>query len=129
MNSESEQEVRVTFEATSKAWAEGDIEAFIAWYAPDATVILPGTSLFGSVAVGNGVAAAFAGPLKWSRRLHDLRDVRFLGLDTAVVVTRSETVFPGEDEAPADRRELATWVLTRHDTQWLVRSYHSCPAS
>jgi hypothetical protein len=63
--------VVATFEATSKAWADGDASAFAAWYA----------------------------------------------------------LFPGEDEAPAERRDLATWVLTRRDFQWFVEAYHSCPAS
>jgi uncharacterized protein (TIGR02246 family) len=121
--------VVATFEATSKAWADGDASAFAAWYADDATVILPGFYLRGKNNVDASMAAAFAGPLRGSQRVHSVQSVRFLAPDTAIVVTRSATVFPGEDEAPAERRDLATWVLTRRDFQWSVESYHSCPAS
>lgn len=129
MSSDREQAVLATFEATSKAWADGDAEAFVAWYADDASVILPGFSLDGRADINGSMAAAFAGPLNGSRRVHDARSMRFLGAGTVIVVTASETVFPGEDSAPAERRDLATWVLTRRDGQWLVRSYHSCLAS
>jgi uncharacterized protein (TIGR02246 family) len=121
--------VIATFDATSKAWSDGDTRAFMAWFADDATVILPGFSLTGKADIDASMAAAFAGPLRGSRRVHDPRSVRFLGRDTAIVVTRSETVFAGEDAAPADRQDMATWVLARHDGQWLVESYHSCLAS
>ena len=39
--------IRAVFAQTSRAWADGDGEAFAAWYAPDATVILPGVYLPG----------------------------------------------------------------------------------
>jgi len=74
------------------------------------------------------MAAAFAGPLKRSRRPHSAQSVRFLSGDTAIVVTESATLFPGEAEAPPDRQHLVTWVLTRHDGQWLVEANHICPA-
>ena len=129
MSSDREKAVLATFEATSRAWADGDAHAFTAWYADDATVILPGFNLNGKADIDGSMAAAFAGPLKGSRRVHDARSVRFLDRDNAIVVTRSETVFPGEDAAPADRQDLATWVLTWNEGRWLVRSYHSCLAS
>jgi uncharacterized protein (TIGR02246 family) len=127
--SSARDDVVATFEATSKAWADGDASAFAAWYADDATVILPGFYLRGKNDVDTSMAAAFAGPLRGSRRVHSVQSVRFLAPDAAIVVTRSTTVFPGEDEAPAERRDLATWVLTRRDFQWSVESYHSCLAS
>jgi uncharacterized protein (TIGR02246 family) len=126
--SSAQDAVVATFEATSKAWTDGDASAFAAWYADDATVILPGFYLRGKNDVDASMAAAFAGPLRGSRRVHSVQSVRFLAPDAAIVVTRSATVFPGEDEAPAERRDLATWVLTRRDLQWSVESYHGCLA-
>jgi uncharacterized protein (TIGR02246 family) len=54
--------------------------------------------------------------------------VRFLSGGTAVVVTESATIFPGETEAPPDRQHLVTWILTRRDGRWLVEANHICPA-
>ncbi|MDN3352051.1 SgcJ/EcaC family oxidoreductase [Actinomadura sp. DC4] len=119
--------VHAVFDATSSAWARGDADAFTDWYAEEASVILPGFALLGRAHVRAGMAAAFVGALEGSRRLHVVRDVRFLGADTALVVTRSVTVLPGEAE-PEPAPELATWVLSLHDGRWLVEAYHSCPA-
>ena len=55
--------IRAVFAQTSRAWADGDGEAFAAWYAPDATVILPGVYLPGQDAIREAMAAAFAAPL------------------------------------------------------------------
>jgi uncharacterized protein (TIGR02246 family) len=123
-----ERGVLALFDATSSAWAKGDANAFVRWYAEDTTVILPGVYLQGKAAVRAGMAEAFAFPLKGSKRIHKARNVRFLSEDAAIVVTRSVTVLPGEKEPPAERWELATWALSRSDGGWLVEAYHSCPA-
>ncbi|GAA4600879.1 hypothetical protein GCM10023195_01460 [Actinoallomurus liliacearum] len=123
-----ERAVLAVFDATSRAWAEGDADAFVSSYGDRATVVLPGVYLHGKDHVLAAMAEAFALQLKDSKRIHEARDVRFLRADTAIVVTRSVTVFSGETEAPAERWELATWTLSRSDGGWLIEAYHSCPA-
>jgi uncharacterized protein (TIGR02246 family) len=123
-----ERAVVAVFDGTSRAWADGDANAFTQWYAEDATVILPGFYLRDQAEVRADMGAAFAGPLKGSKRIHVVQSVRFVGEDAAVVVTRSATTFPGEAETPAERWELATWALSRNDGRWLIEAYHSCPA-
>jgi uncharacterized protein (TIGR02246 family) len=125
----STEDVVAVFDGTSKAWADGDADAFTQWYAEDATVILPGSYLRDQAEVRAGMAAAFAGPLKGSKRVHLVQSVRLLGQDAAVVVTRSATTFAGEEEVPAERWELATWALSRNDDRWLIEAFHSCPAN
>jgi uncharacterized protein (TIGR02246 family) len=135
MNSEQEQEqeqeheaVLATFKAMSDAWALMDAGRFAACYAADATVIGPGIYLRGRDDINASMAGAFTGPLKDSLRPHSAQSLRFVSGDTAVVVTESATVFPGESEVPPDRQHLVTWILTRHDGQWLVEANHICPA-
>jgi uncharacterized protein (TIGR02246 family) len=123
-----ERAVRAVFDATTNAWADGDANAFVEAYGENATVILPGFHLRGKADILASMRDAFAGPLKGSRRIHAVRDVRFLGDEVAVVITRSVTALPGEAEPPAERRESATWVLSKCDGRWLVEGYHSCPA-
>ena len=120
--------VLAVFDAASSAWTDGDANAFVEWYAEDATVILPGFYLRGRADVRASMGNAFAGPLKGSRRIHTVQSNRFLSDDTAIVITRSATTFPGEAEPPAERWELATWVLSKGDGRWLVEAYHSCTA-
>src|SRR5256885_826018 len=119
MKSEQDhQAVLATFKAMSDAWASMDAGQFAACYAPDATVIGPGISLWGRDDIRASMAAAFAGPLKDSQRPHSAQGLRFLAGDTVVVVTESATVFPGESEVPPDRQHLVTWILARYDGRW-----------
>ena len=119
--------VRAVFDEVSRAWADGDADAFVGWYADDATVILPGIYLPDKDAIRAAMADAFAGPLQGSRRTHELQSVRFPVADVAVVISNSATAFPGEAEPPAQRRERATWVLARSDGRWLIEACHSGP--
>jgi uncharacterized protein (TIGR02246 family) len=119
--------VREVFDETSRAWAGGDADAFVARYGADATVILPGRYLQGQEAIRTAMAAAFGGPLKDSRRIHRVQALRFTHPGTAIVITDSLTALPGEPEPPIQQHERATWVLSRHDGRWLIDAYHSSP--
>lgn len=114
-------------DAVSKAWADGDAVAFTEHYTEDATAILPGFHLRDRAEIQARMAEAFAGPLAGSRRVHRIRSERRYGDELRVIVTRSATVFPGEDEPPVDRWSLATWLLRLDGDQWLVAAYHDCP--
>ncbi|MBU3063570.1 SgcJ/EcaC family oxidoreductase [Nocardia sp. NEAU-G5] len=118
--------VRALFDAASTAWAAGDADAFAACYSETATVILPGVYLPGRQAIQAGMGAAFAGPLKSSRRIHEVADVRVLE-DAAVVISRSVTVAAGQSEPAAERWEWGTWVLVQQDGKWLIEAYHGSP--
>jgi uncharacterized protein (TIGR02246 family) len=119
--------IRAVFDEVSRAWADGDADAFTSRYAEDATVIFPETYLPGRDAIRTAMTTAFAGPLQGSRRVHDLQAIRFLSDRTAVVISSSATVFAGEPEAPAERWERVTWLLSRRDGRWLIEAYHSSP--
>ena len=125
----SERGVLEVFDRTTAAWADGDVDAFVTWYADHATVIFPGTYLRGKASIQAAMGDAFAGPLKNTRRIHQVQSVRFLGDGAAAVVTRSATVFPGEADPAAQRWELATWAMSWQDGRWLVEAYHSGPAT
>ena len=115
------------FDETSRAWADGDADAFAAHYETDATVIFPGRFLPGRDAIRTAMADAFAGPLKNSRRIHRIQAVRFTDPGTVIVITDSITALPGEPEPPVQRHERATWVLSRRGGRWLIEAYHASP--
>jgi uncharacterized protein (TIGR02246 family) len=121
--------VRAVLSGILAAWADNDVDAFVACYADDATVVIPGSYLQDKQAIRAGMAAAFAGPLKGSRRVVEVQSVRLLGDDGAIVIGKSGIVPAGESETPADRWTLATWVLSEHDGDWLVDAYHDSPVN
>ncbi|GAA4573558.1 SgcJ/EcaC family oxidoreductase [Micromonospora coerulea] len=121
--------VREVLHALVAAWAANDADAFADRYADDATVVLPGGVFHqGREEVRRYLSAAFAGPLEGSTSVDEPENVRLLGDDAAVVVSRSGFLLPGEETVPADRRRRATWVLSWHGDGWRVAAYHNCPA-
>ncbi|RMI33411.1 SgcJ/EcaC family oxidoreductase [Nocardia stercoris] len=110
-----------------EAWAAGDAERFVADYDAEATVITPGIYRRNRDEVRDGMAANFGGVFAKSTVTDEIQDIRFLGPDHAVVVSRAGILFAGETELPADRYVNATWVLVKQDDRWSVAAYHNSP--
>ncbi|MEU8795045.1 SgcJ/EcaC family oxidoreductase [Streptomyces sp. NPDC048643] len=125
---EAERAVRGVIGDIYTAWAANDADAFVERYAPDATVLLPGTFRHDREELRTAMAAAFAGPLKGSRALNEVRSVRFPGEGTALVICERSVVLAGEDEPREESRALDSWVLSESDGAWWVRGFHGCPA-
>jgi uncharacterized protein (TIGR02246 family) len=111
------------------AWAAGDADAFVADYAEDATVIMPGTYKRNRDEIRQSMGESFATALKNSTVTDEIQDIRFLGDDYAIAVSKAGILFAGETEVPAARLVNATWVLQRRDDRWLVEAYHNSPAN
>ena len=110
-----------------KAWAAGDADTFVADYAEEATVIMPGIYRRNREEVRQGIAASFATFLKNSTVTDEIQDIRFLGPDYAIAVSKAGILFAGETEVAADRFVNATWVFHKRDDKWLVAAYHNSP--
>jgi len=69
----------------------------------------------------------FDGPLKGSRGIHDVQWIRFVGADTAIVLSRGAIRFAAQTEPAAESRTLDGWVLCKQDGTWRVEAFHNCP--
>ena len=118
------------FKAMSRAWARQDAAAAYRGLLRlrHAATMIGRDQPAGRDDIGRRMAAAFAGPLKDSLRPNSAQIVRFLPGGTAIVVTESGTILPGEAAAPPERRRPVTWLLTCHDDRWLVEANHICQA-
>ncbi len=110
------------------AWTTADADAFAAEYVEDATVALPGTFHQGRAAIRDYMTESFAGRLKDTHPIDDPKDIRVLGPDTAIVVSRTGILMSGEQDVPADRERIGTWTLTRQDGRWLIAAFANVPA-
>src|ERR1700745_1274308 len=118
------EELLAIFDAMSRAWDAGDATGFADFYTDDATVVGPGIYLRGRDHIRQSMAGAFGGPVKGHRRPAHAQSTRLLGADTAIVVTRSDTILPGEAQVPPEREHLVTWVLARQSGRWRVEANH-----
>ena len=109
------------------AWKANDAEAFVARFADDATSVLPGTYSNGKDQIRAYMAAGFAGPLRGSTVIDEVKSVRFVGDAAAIVISESGVLMAGEDSVPASRLVRATWVLAERDGHWSVKAFHNSP--
>jgi uncharacterized protein (TIGR02246 family) len=114
-------------DAARSAWANNDADGFAALYADDATIVLPGIYHDGRAAIRQYTAFGFTGPFRNTRPVDIPQKVRIIRDGTAIVVSESVILLPGEDDAPRDRYSRATWVLTKRDGRWLIDAYHNSP--
>ena len=110
-----------------QAWGEGDAAAFVADYAEEATVIMPGSYKGNRDEIQQNMTQSFATFLKNTRVTDELQSVRFLSDDCAIAISKAGILFSGESEVPADRFVYATWVFQRRNGKWLVEAYHNSP--
>jgi uncharacterized protein (TIGR02246 family) len=109
------------------AGAENDADAFVAPYAADATAVHSGTAMEDRDAIRATMATVFDGPLKGSRGIHDVQRIRFVGADTAIVLSKGAILFAAQTEPAAESRTPDGWVLCKQDGTWRVEAFHNCP--
>lgn len=110
-----------------QAWAAGDAAGMVADYTEEATAIMPGSLRDGREAIRASMAQAFAGPLAGTSIYSEQLSTRFVGDGTAIVVSESGILFPGQSVVPDEGKVHATWVLAKQDGKWRIAAYHNSP--
>jgi uncharacterized protein (TIGR02246 family) len=123
--------VQDTLTRLAAAWNDGDAGAYADLFTPDATyVIFDGTVVSGRAAIEEGHRALFAGPLRGFRMEPPTAavPVRYLGADVAHVLATGGTRPPGQEETPADRASVVSFVLVRGEDGWKIAAFQNTRA-
>ena len=103
------------------AWNRGDAAAFAAPFADDATFIaFEGAALDGRDAIASFHEALFARQLKGTRLEGDVKFVRFLSSETAVIHARCGVILAGRERPIASRESMQLFVCTRRSGEWRI---------
>jgi len=127
VSTQHENAVHAVLDNVYAAWADNDADAFVAPYATDAMAVHTGSVMENRNAIRATMGAMFDGPLKGSRGIHDVQRIRFVGPDTAIVLSKGAILFAGQTEPAAESRTLDGWVLCKQDGTWRVEAFHNCP--
>lgn len=106
MTDDADRQVRDVPGQLYAAWDANDANAFAGPYAETATATLPGMYLSGRQAIRDTMAALFAGELKGSRAIYEVREIRFVAADAAIVTGRGAVLLVGQAEPDAASRAL-----------------------
>jgi uncharacterized protein (TIGR02246 family) len=126
MTDDADRQVREVLEEVYSAWDANDAEAFAMPYAESATATLPGIYLSGRRAIRGMMATLFAGDLRGSRAVYEVREIRFVTGGVAIVTGKGAVLLAGHAEPDPASRALETWVLSRRDGAWRVEAFHNC---
>lgn len=119
------QDITALFEGMNAAWGRGDADAYGEHFTSDATyTTYVGTLYQGRTDIVEGHRALLTTFLKGTQLAGETTDIRFIGADTAVVLSRGD-VHKG-NKPPRKLRKVQTSTVVRDtDGQWRVAAFHN----
>ncbi|MFI6574894.1 SgcJ/EcaC family oxidoreductase [Nocardiopsis sp. NPDC050513] len=109
------------------AWAEGDADALADVFVENGSLLLGDDQYTSREQIRGAMSEALSGPYKDTRLVEQPIDMRFLGDDTAVVVTEGGVARSVEESPAEEYRSRTVWVSVRRDGEWVLLSYQSSP--
>ncbi|MGP3913212.1 SgcJ/EcaC family oxidoreductase [Nonomuraea sp. 10N515B] len=109
------------------AWDRGDGDAFAATFTEDADFIaVNGEHIRTRAKIAESMRQGLSTFMKGTRfQLGDVRHIRFLSPDTAIMVTSNCVLRPGEDECRQEARSMQTRVAVKRDGAWLFTTFQN----
>jgi uncharacterized protein (TIGR02246 family) len=124
--SADEAEVRDLYRRLLDGWNRGSGPAFAAPFAEDGDLVaFDGTHFEGREEISSFHQELFDRWMKGTRLVGEVRDVRFLGSDVAVVHAVGGTVMRGKTEPSPERDSIQTLVATREDDGWRLAAFQN----
>ena len=127
-NAADESAVRALVQKCIEGWNKGSGEAFAAQFAEDADFVVGnGTHLKGRKQNASNHQQIFDTFFKGTRLRLQVKSIRFLRPDVALVHTLSNVLKPGESDAPPEPAFIQAWTVSKHGNEWLVDAFQNTP--
>ena len=124
-DSAEEAAVRALYQQLMDGWNQGSGDAFAAVFTEDGDLVgFDGTHLKGRQEIAPFHQQLFDKWLKGSRLVGQVKDVRLLHPDVALMHAVGGTVLRGKSEPVPERDSIQTLVATRQDGEWRLAAFH-----
>ena len=121
--------VRDLYQELMNGWNRGSGEAFAAVFTDDTDdgdlVAFDGTHFKGRGEIAPFHKELFEKWLKGTRLVGEVKDVRFLSPDVALMHAVGSTVMRGKSEPSPERYSIQTLVATREDGEWRLAAFQN----
>jgi uncharacterized protein (TIGR02246 family) len=126
-HSADEAAVRALYQQVMDGWNQGSGAAFAAAFTEDGDLVgFDGTHFKGREEIAPFHQQLFDKWLKGSRLVGQVKDVRFLSPDVALMHALGGTVLPGKSEPTPERDSIQTLVATRQEGgEWRLAAFQN----
>jgi uncharacterized protein (TIGR02246 family) len=125
-DSADEAAVRALYQQLMDGWNQGSGDAFAAVFTEDGDLIgFDGTHFKGRQEIAPFHQRLFDKWLKGSRLVGEVKDVRFLSPDVALMHAVGGTVMRGKTDPVPERDSIQTLVATRQDGEWRLAAFQN----
>ncbi|MHB9133560.1 MAG: SgcJ/EcaC family oxidoreductase [Armatimonadota bacterium] len=108
------------------AWNAGSGDAMAALYTADGDLIgFDGTHFIGREEIATFHQRLFDTVMQGSRLVGDVRDVRFLCPEVAVLHATGQTIMPGQTAPTQERDSIQTIVAVKEDGVWRIAAFQN----
>lgn len=108
------------------SWGSGDGYAYAAQFTADADYIaFDGTHFKARQSIASSHQQLFDAFLKGTRLEGQVKSIRFLCPEVALVIASGGMLMPGRSKIPSGRRSIHTLVATKHDGVWRFTAFHN----
>ena len=126
VNTGDESAVRALYQQLMDGWNKGSGDAFAAAFTEDGDLVaFDGTHFEGREEIAPFHQQLFDKWLKGSRLVGEVKDVRFLGPDVAVMHAVGSTVMRGKSEPSPERDSIQTLVAVREAGEWRLAAFQN----
>jgi uncharacterized protein (TIGR02246 family) len=125
-HSADEAAVRALYQQLMDGWNQGSGDAFAAAFTEDGDLIgFDGTHFKGRQEIAPFHQQLFDKWLKGSRLVGEVKDVRFLSPDVALMHAVGGTVMRGKTDPVPERDSIQTLVAIRQDGEWRLAAFQN----
>jgi uncharacterized protein (TIGR02246 family) len=125
-NPADEAAVRDLYEELMDGWNRGSGEAFAAAFTEDGDLVaFDGTHFEGREEIAPFHQELFDRWMKGSRLVGQVKDVRFLSPDVALIHAVGSTMMRGKSEPSPERDSIQTLVAVRRDDGWRLAAFQN----